>query len=154
MNPMPHYTETAAEVAQAHELLAEGKREEAFRLVGSILKEHPQCPSALALRDRLNSEECTLSLSQILPAIGEQEDYSPLLPLGLLLMSVFCGIIGTFLLFKPVQKAGEMGMTAQVAVGENMIHATQQPVHFLFWIPCVFFLLAVVSFVGYRRFRV
>ncbi len=153
MQTTPHVSETAAEMDQAHELLEAGKREAAYRLVLSILKEHPRCSAALALRDRLNAEDCTHALAQVRNDSFEEEDYSPLLPLGMLILSLASAVFGVFLLIHPVRMAGEMGMNGKVEMGGRMIHSTQEPVHLLFAVPAAFFLIALLSFYGYRRFK-
>jgi hypothetical protein len=144
---------------QAHNLLRAGKRAEARDVVVKLIELEPANKQAIALRDRIDSEEFRTAVvrqrqtANSLFQFIEDEDAGPFLLLVLLLVGVACLIAGTWLAYKPLRYGFAHGFTTEV-VAQNrweFLGKGRYPVHYFLMHPVVLYLLAVICFYAYYR---
>lgn len=149
-------SKTTPEIEQAHDLLNHGNREEAYAVVSDILQRQPGNTMAQALRDRIDNEDFSRAVVRQRERQDsfEEEDVSPLLPIGLLVVAVIAALVATYLAIKPMRLGFQIGFTAEIPLGGAMLgKQSNYPVHILLVTPVLLYVLSALCFFGYRRYR-
>jgi hypothetical protein len=150
-------TASSERLERAHELLRLGRREEAQQAVEKILAEEPDNAQAQALRDRIENENMSAAVvrqRQEHQTLLDDEDTSPALIYGFLLIGIVAAVAATWLAVKPIRFGLEHGFTAP-AVGRTGAHlaiTTHYPVHLFLVYPVVLYCVAGLSFLAFRRY--
>lgn len=149
-------SKTTSEIEQAHALLGEGHRDEAYAVVSDILQRQPDNTMARALRDRIDNEEFSRAVVRQRERQDsfEEEDVSPLLPVGLLIVAVVAFLVATYLAIKPVRLGFQVGFTSEIELGGKLLGTkSQYPVHILLVTPVLLYILSAMCVYGFRRYR-
>jgi hypothetical protein len=147
---------TTPEIEQAHSLLKEGQREEAYAVVQDVLRRQPGNVSARALRDRIDTEDFRVAIVKERKGkdLFEDEDTSPMLTWGILVVGIFAAIVATYLAYKPVRLGLEVGFTTEIPLGGKMLgKQSKYPVHILLLTPTLLYILSGICFYAFRRYR-
>ena len=147
--PSNHTTE----LENAHTLLSQGKRDEAYTIVSEILEETPNDSRALALRDRMDSEDNSAAISRDRVADAfEDEDVSPWLPKGLLIISAVSACVAIYLSIKPIKQGLAQGFSSQVEMSSRLFGKSYSPVHFQLLTPALLLIISGMCIYGWRRY--
>lgn len=149
-------SQSLPEVEQAHELLKQGKREEAYALVCDVLKRQPANVEARALRDRIDAEDFRVAVVRERERrdIFEDEDVSPLLPIGILIIGIVAALVASYLAFRAIRLGLQIGFSAEIEMGGRWLGAPSRfPVHNLLITPVLLYFVSGVCVYAYRRYR-
>jgi hypothetical protein len=149
-------SKTTPEVEQAHSLLEQGQREEAYAVCQSVLKKQPDNIPAQALRDRIDTEDFRQAVVRERERKDsfEEEDTSPLVPFGLLVIGLVAALVASYLAFKAMRLGFRVGFDTQIEMGGKFLgKADKYPVHILLLTPTLLYMLSFVCFYAFRRYR-
>ena len=141
-------------IERAHAMLQAGQREEARTVVQQILTKEPRNFTALALRDRIDNEDFSVSLVNKRSDGFEDEDESPVVSIGLLVLSIVAALAGTIVLIRNIVIGLRVGFNQEVT-GRSSILVPEKghfPVQNFFMFPVAMYLIAAIGYYGYRRF--
>ena len=149
-------SKTIPDVEYAHALLREGQREEAYAVVQDVLRRQPGNISARALRDRIDTEDFRHAIIEENKRkdLFEEEDNSPMLTWGILIVGIFAAIVATSLAINPIRLGFRVGFTTEIEMGGSMLgKRSKYPVHILLLTPTLLYLLSGICFYAFRRYR-
>lgn len=143
----------SVQLAEAHELIQQGKREDAYRIVNEILRERPNHVEARALRDRLDSEDLSRAVvyDRMQSDSFEEEDESPVVAYGILAIGIAFALVATYLAIRPIQLGFTKGFTSEIEMGGRIFGKGRYPVHFLLFIPSLMYIGGAICFWSFRR---
>lgn len=149
-------SKTIPEVEQAHDLLQQGRRDEAYAVVREVLKRQPNNIEARALRDRIDTEDFRVAVVRERERKDsfEEEDVSPALPIGILLIGIVAMCVASYLAIKPIRMGMQLGFGAEIDMGGRMLGKTSKyPVHFLLIPPVMLYILSAICYYAFWRYR-
>jgi hypothetical protein len=144
------------EIEHAHTLLKEGQRVEAYAVVQDVLKTQPDNISAKALRDRIDTEDFREAVVRQYERQDsfEEEDVSPLLPLGIFVIGIVSILVASYLGFKGLRLCFQIGFTTQIEMGGWLLGKPDKyPAHIHLLTPTILFLLSGYCFHACQRYR-